>query len=133
VKATIQTILLAAFLGFAADTAKAQTTAIQNQEASEMERRWLAIWPERFAEDNKKHIGATVRFTTGPFTNISAGTLVTIKSKDGRLFEYRMYRRKLVMTSLLPTSRRQLSPSKGSSPRSMQATARYQSKQTKWT
>jgi hypothetical protein len=48
-----------------------------------MERRWLAIWPERFAEDNKKHIGATVRFTTGPFTNISAGTLVTIKSKDG--------------------------------------------------
>jgi len=83
VKTAIQTILLAAVPGIAVHTANSQATAPPNREAAAMEQRWLAIWPERFADDSKKHIGARVRFTTAPFTNISAGALVTIKSADG--------------------------------------------------
>ena len=77
------TILLSAILGTAICTADTQAPAPENREAAELEQRWLAIWPERFAPDSKKHIGARIRFKTGPFTDISAGALVIIKTKDG--------------------------------------------------
>ena len=54
-----------------------------NNELSVMEQRWHTILPNLFTEDGKQHIGAKVRFTIGPFTNIKAGPPVVIKSRDG--------------------------------------------------
>jgi len=47
-----------------------------------MEQRWQIIRPNLFTGDGKEHIGAKIRFTTTPFTNIKAGTSVVIKSRD---------------------------------------------------
>ena len=58
----------------------------QPADAARLEQRWQSIQPELFAGDaGKRHVGTLVRFRAGASTQSVAGSLVTIKSKDGTI------------------------------------------------